>query len=168
MTSAMTSALDFFRSGYIVNGCFTFSSRKASKTNLIFVIRLVFKATKMGLLDCFPADLACSTLERSVRKASIAHTWIFFIIVCKSQARVIEIIQIRETLAIVGEFVLVLQVERPCPRSSLPFLGETFQHTLFDGHRGVIFSKSSINDSASMALFFVLFQQSPFTLFSPY
>jgi hypothetical protein len=58
-----------------------------------------------------------------------------------------------------SKVVIVLEIERNTLGRALSFFCESFQHSLFQTHHWIIFTKPSIDYSACSALFIVLFQQ---------
>ena len=63
-----------------------------------------------------------------------------------------------------GEFFLIFKIEGRPFRRSLPLLRKSFQHSLLNAHRGVVFTKTPINNATSSILLFVFFQERFLTL----
>ena len=71
---------------------------------------------------------------------------------------IVKVIQFRQTLVIIHQFVLVLQIECGHLGCALPLPRESFQHTLLEWYWWVVFTEPAIDDATNMPPLFDLLQ----------
>ena len=147
--------------------CHDFSLRLLPRGFTIFVLiaaLVIVEATEVCFLDDVAVDLTCSRSSGSTtRKCKLTRLtsspFLFVVVIVQLHARRVEVIELRQTLAVVGQLILIIEVERGSLRGALSFTREPFEHTLFRSHRRVIFTEATIENSTSMVPLLILLQK---------
>ena len=89
----------------------------------------------------------------------MAYTLVFFSKLVQPEPDIVEVIELRQTLAIVRELVLILEIECNALRGALVFAREPLEHAFLGCHSRVVLTEPAIDDASRTILLLQLFQE---------